>query len=61
MRDPLIVLAILSSGACTSSRPSVAPRVVSAEPAQAPAYALRGLFIQPSGGTALIFCSSPGL
>lgn len=61
MRDTMIVFAIVLSAACASSPSGITPRVVSAEPAQRPGHGQRGLFVQPSGGTALIFCSSPGL
>lgn len=61
MRDTMIVFALVLSAACAPSPSGIAPRVVSAEPAQNPEHGQRGLFVQPSGGTALIFCSSPGL
>lgn len=61
MRDTLIVLAVLCSGACAASQSRVSPRAGRVEPAQVIDGAHRGSFIQPSGGTALIFCSSPGL
>lgn len=38
-----------------------APSALSAEPARAPDHAERGLFIEPSGGTTLLFCSAPSL
>lgn len=60
MRDTLIILAVLCS-ACAPSRPGLSPRAGSVEPAQVSDHGHRGSFIQASEGTALIFCSSPGL
>lgn len=61
MRHVRIAFAILLCGACASSPSSTPARMPSAEPAQNPARGQRGLIVPPSGGTALIFCSSPGL
>jgi mannose-6-phosphate isomerase-like protein (cupin superfamily) len=61
VRDTLIVLAVLCSGACAASQPGLSPRAGSLEPAQVSDRGHRGSFIQASEGTALIFCSSPGL
>ena len=60
-RDGVIVLAIVFGGACASPPSNVPARLTSAEPNQVPGHAPSGLFVQPSAGTSLIFCSSPGL